>query len=96
MCFPGPSKNDFLRSRDRFRTPKSRRIEFLGSFLAPHWIFWGLQNRPKSTKWRQKGVARMKDGATFWRFGTELSFESLLGTILVDLWSLVGSFWGDI
>ena len=54
MCFPGPSKNVFFRSQDRSRTPKSRRIDFLGSFLAPPWILRGPQNHPKSAKWRQK------------------------------------------
>ena len=50
MCFPGPSKNDFLRPRGRFQTPKSRRIEFFGSFLAPPWILRGPQNRPSGAK----------------------------------------------
>ena len=54
MCFPGPSKNIFFHSQDRSRTPKSRRINFFGSFLAPPWILRGPQNHPKSAKWRQK------------------------------------------
>ena len=48
MCFPGPSKNDFFRSQDRSRTPKSRRIDFFGSFLAPPLAHFGATWAPKS------------------------------------------------
>ena len=46
--FSNPSKNDFLTPLGRFRTPKSRCIEFFGSFLKPPRKLRGLQNLPKS------------------------------------------------
>ena len=54
MRFPSPPKNVFLAPSGRVRTPKSRRIQFFGPFLAPPWILRGPQNHPKSAKWRQK------------------------------------------
>ena len=50
MRFPGPHKNEFLAPLGRVRTPKSRRIQFFGSFLAPPWILRDPQNHPKSAK----------------------------------------------
>ena len=47
MCFPGPSKNYLFRYQDRSQTPKSRRIDFFGSFLAPPLDFKGSQKSPK-------------------------------------------------
>ena len=47
MRFLTPSKNDFLAPFGRPGVPKSRRIEFFGSFLAPPWFLRGPQKWPK-------------------------------------------------
>ena len=70
MRFPGPSKNDLLRSRDRFRTPKSRRIDFFGSFLAPPWILRDpkiLQNRPGGAKNVEKKIDTGRPWVRSWK-----------------------------
>ena len=87
MCFSSPSKNYFLAPLGRFRTPKSRRIEFSNPFLAPPWILRDPQNRPKSPKWRQNGSQIISGALTFWgsknRLASKVVFGPLLGVIFV-------------
>ena len=103
MRFPRPPKNVFLAPLGRFRAPKSRRIKFVGPFLAPPSILRGIQNRPKSPKWSQN--ARKEPTPVLpWRApGADLLQGSILGavfdnnsmifdTFLMICWAIVSSF----
>ena len=92
MRFSNPSKNDFLHSRARFRTPKSRRIEFFGSFLAPPWILRGPQNHLKSAKWHQNGLIKTLPRRSWHQPASKTLPETPPGTILVDFWLIFDWF----
>ena len=88
MRFPGPPKNDFLAPSGRVRTPKSRRIQFFGPFLAPPWILRGPQNRPKSPKWRQNGRKERTPVLPGGAPGANLFPGSILGAIFDAFWMI--------
>ena len=96
MCFPGPSKNDFLRLRDRFRTPKGPRIEFFGSFLAPPWILRCPQNHLKSAKWHQNGLIKTLPRRSWHQPASKTLPETLPGTILAHVWWIFVRFLGEL
>ena len=86
MHFSNPSKNNFLSPRDRFQTPKSRRIEFCSLFLAPPWILRGPQNHPKSATWHKMASRKLYRGDP----GTNLLPRPSLKRSWAPFWLIFG------
>ena len=95
QCIFQTSKNNFLSPRDRFQTPKSHRIEFVGLFLASPWILRGPQNHPKSATWHKMASQKLYRGDP----GTNLLRRPSLkhpghhfGWFVFDFWLICGWF----
>ena len=87
MCFLDPLKNDFFAPPDRPWVRKSRRIEFLGSFLATPGIFMvpiGAQNHPSDAQKAKIESAGCSFLAALEPTGAPEAAQSAPGLIFID------------